>query len=255
MKWLKTTEVCGFALPNDFKDITRIHDRGKSKIVNCDPHFLEKFCCDLTHVWEKMRESSWKGYWKPLLDEKVIVRNVDVKSKKAGLGAWWVVIQRNILSHTDTQYFDELHGRPAAGSADALTVNQAPIAPRVGAGPHLLVVGRDAGISVQVFIVGASEMQYKTRTRISSLGRSDDYDVVVFPNLSHASSCFLIRGMCVIRLQVVPVSCLHVAVQANTWRRRVGQCLQRRQPGARGFGGGIPHVASNREEFNENFVF
>ena len=255
VKWLKTTEVCGFALPNDFKDITRIHDRGKSKIVNCDPHFLEQFCCDLTQVWEKMRESSWKSYWKPLIDKKVIVRNVDVKSKKAGLGAWWVVIQRNILSHTDTQYFDEPHGRPAAGSADALTVNQAPIAPRVGAGPHLLVVGRDAGISVQVFIVGASEMQYKTRTRISSLGRSDDYDVVVFPNLSHASSCFLIRGMCVIRLQVVPVSCLHVAVQANTWRRRVGQCLQRRQPGARGFGGGIPHVASNREEFNENFVF
>jgi len=83
-------------------------------------------------------------------------------------------------------------------------VNEAPIAPRVSSGPAQSVVGRDVGISVQIFIVGASEIQYKTRTRISSLGRSNDYDVVVFPNLSQASSCFLIHGMCVIPLQVVP---------------------------------------------------
>ena len=255
VKWLKTTEVCGCALPNDFRDITPNHDRGKSKIVNCDPHFLDKFGCDLTKVWETMRVSSWKAYWKPLLDKQVIVRNVDVKSKKAGLGAWWVVIARNVGSHLDTQYFDEAHGRPAAGSADVDMVNQAPIAARVSSGPAQLLVGRDVGIPVKIFIVGASEMQYKTRTRISSLGRSNGYDVVVSPSLSHASSCFLIHVMCVIRLQVVPASCLHVAVQANTWSRRAGQCLQRRQPGARGFGGGIPHVASNREEFNDNFVF
>ena len=115
VKWLKTTEVYGFALPNDFKDITRDHDRGKSKIVNCDPHFLEQFGCDLKQVWEKIRESTWTHYWKPLLIKKVIVRNVAVKSKKAGLGAWWVVIARNTFFHIDTQYFDEAHGRPAAG--------------------------------------------------------------------------------------------------------------------------------------------
>ena len=255
MKWLKTTEVCGFAFPNDFKDITQAHDRGKSKIVNCDPHFLDKFGCDLTKVWEAMRVSTWTSYWKPLLDNEDIVRNVDVKSKKAGLGAWWVVIARNVGSHEDTHYFDEAHERPAAGSADVDMVNQAPIAARVSSGPAQLLVGRDVGISVKIIIVGASEMQYKTRTRISSLGRSNDYDIVVFPSLSHASSCFLIHVMCVIRLQVVPASCLHVAVQANTWRRRAGQCLQRRQPGARGFGGGIPHVAPNRQGFNKNFVF
>ena len=255
VQWLKTTEVCGLALPNDFKDTTPAHDRGKSKIVNCDPQFLQMFTCDLTQAWEKIRASTWTTYWKPLLDNKVIIRNLTVKSKKAGLGAWWVVIKRNVVSQIDTQDFDEAHGRPAAGSADVDMVNEAPIAPRVSSGPAQSVVGRDVGISVEIFIVGASEIKYKTRTRISSLGRSNDYDVVVFPNLSQASSCFLIHGMCVIRLQVVPASCLHVAVQANTWRRRAGQCLQRRQPGARGFGGGIPHVASNREEFNKNFVF
>ena len=134
-------------------------------------------------------------------------------------------------------------------------VNEAPIAPRVSSGPAQSVVGRDVGISVEMFIVGASEVQYKTRTRISSLGRSKDYDVVLFPNLSQASSCFLIHGMCVIRLQVVPASCLHVAVQENTCRRRAGQCLQRGQPAGQGFGGGKAHVASNRKHFNDNFVF
>jgi hypothetical protein len=255
VEWLKTTEVYGFALPNDFKDTTREHDRGKSKIVNCDPQFLQRFGCDLTQVWEKIRASTWTEYWKPLLDKKVIIRNLTAKSKKAGLGAWWVVIRRNVVSHIDTQDFDEAHGRPAAGSADVDMVNEAPIAPRVSSGPAQSVVGRDVGISVEIFIVGASEIQYKTRTRISSLGRSNDYDVVVFPNLSQASSCFLIHGMCVIRLQVVPASCLHVAVQENACRRRAGQCLQRGQPAGQGFGGGKAHVASSREHLNDNFVF
>ena len=255
VQWLKTTELCGCALPNDFKDLTRNHDRGKSKIVNCDPHLLDKFGCDLTKVWEKMRVSTWASYWKPLHDKQVIVRNVDVRSKKAGLGAWWLVIARTILCDVDTDNFDEAHERPAAGSADVDRVNQAPIAAGVSSGPAQLLVGRDVGISVKIIIVGASEMQYKTRTRISSLGRSNDYDIVVIPSLSHASSCFWIHVRCVVRLQVVPASCLHVAVQASTWRRRAGECLQRRQPGARGFGGGIPHVAPNRQGFNKNFVF
>jgi hypothetical protein len=255
VQWLKTTELCGCALPNDFKDLTRNHDRGKSKIVNCDPHLLDKFGCDLTKVWEKMRVSTWASYWKPLHDNQVIVRNVDVRSKKAGLGAWWLVIARTILCDVDTDNFDEAHERPAAGSADVDRVNQAPIAAGVSSGPAQLLVGRDVGISVKIIIVGASEMQYKTRTRISSLGRSNDYDIVVIPSLSHASSCFWIHVRCVVRLQVVPASCLHVAVQASTWRRRAGECLQRRQPGARGFGGGIPHVAPNRQGFNKNFVF
>jgi hypothetical protein len=255
VQWLKTTEVCGLALPNDFEDTTPAHDRGKSKIVNCDPQFLQTFTCDLTQAWEKIRASTWTTYWKPLLDNKVIIRNLTVKSKKAGLGAWWVVIKRNVVSQIDTQDFDEAHGRPAAGSADVDMVNEAPIAPRVSSGPAQSVVGRDVGISVEIFIVGASEIQYKTRTRISSLGRSNDYDVVVFPNLSQASSCFLIHGMCVIRLQVVPASCLHVAVQENACRRRAGQCLQRGQPAGQGFGGGKAHVASSREHLNDNFVF
>jgi hypothetical protein len=190
VQWLKTTEVCGLALPNDFEDTTPAHDRGKSKIVNCDPQFLQMFTCDLTQAWEKIRASTWTTYWKPLLDNKVIIRNLTVKSKKAGLGAWWVVIKRNVVSQIDTQDFDEAHGRPAAGSADVDMVNEAPIAPRVSSGPAQSVVGRDVGISVEIFIVGASEIQYKTRTRSSSLGRSNDYDVVVFPNLSQASSCF-----------------------------------------------------------------
>ncbi len=91
---------------------------------------------------------------------------------------------------------------------------------------------------------------------ISSLGRSTDYDVVVFPNLSQASSCFLIHGMCVIRLQVIPASCLHMAVQENTWSSRARQSLQRERPAGQGFGGGKAHVAANLEHFGVcDFVF
>ena len=224
VEWLKTTEVCGFALPNDFKDTTRLHDRGKSKVVNCDPDFLQKFSCDLTQVWEKMRVDSWTSYWKPLLDKKITIRNLTARSKKAGLGAWWVVIRRNVVSHTDTQDFDEAHGRPAAGSADVDMVNVAPIVPRVSSGPAQSVVGRDVGISVEIFIVGASEVQFKTRTMISSLGRSNDYDVVVFPNLSQASSSFLIHGSCVFIFFDSRRACVHV----YTWRCRktLGDAVQ-----------------------------
>jgi hypothetical protein len=189
VQWLKTPEVHGFALPNDFKDTTPAHDRGKSKIVNCDPLILQKFGSDLTKVWENIRSSTWAEYWKPLIDRKVIIRNLTVKSKKAGLGTWWVVTTRKIISRTDTQNSIEAHGRPAAGSADVDMINNAPLAPRVSSGAPQAVVGRDLGMSVEIFIVGAGEIQYKTRTIISTLGRSNSKSVtcvVVFFDSWHS---------------------------------------------------------------------
>ena len=186
----KSTELCGFALPNDFKNTNREHDRGESKIVNCNPQFLQKLGCGPTQMWEKMRTTGFTDYWKSLWKQKVINRNLTVKSKKAGLGAWWVVISRHVLPHTTTQDFDDAQGRPAAGSADVDMVNEAPISPRVSSGPAQSVVGRDVGIPVELFIVGAEEIQWKIHTQVSSLGRSNDYVVVVISNLSEASSCF-----------------------------------------------------------------
>ena len=186
---LKSTEVCGFALPNDFQNTSREHDRGHSKIVNCNPQILQKLGCLPTEMWEKMRTSSWANYWKTLLNQKRICRNLTVKSKKAALGAWWVVTSRNADSYKITQDFVDAQGSPAAGSADVHMINEVPVSPRVSSGPPHLVVGCDVGIPVEIFIVGAQEIQWKITTQVSLLGRYH-YVVMVISNLSKASSCF-----------------------------------------------------------------
>jgi hypothetical protein len=101
-----------------------------------------------------------------------------------------VVTSRNVVSHKITQDFVDAQGSPAAGSADVHMINEVPVSPRVSSGPPQLVVGCDVGIPVEIFIVGAQEIQWKIHTQVSSLGRSNDYVVVVISNLSKASSCF-----------------------------------------------------------------
>ena len=98
-----------------------------------------------------------------------------------------MVTSRHVVPHSTTQHFDDAQGRPAAGSADVDMVNEAPISRRVSSGPAQSVVGRDVGIPFELFIVGAEEIQWKIHTKVSSLGRSNEYVVVIMSNLSEAS--------------------------------------------------------------------
>ena len=52
-KWFKAPEICGVALPNDFKNTDREHDRGWSKVVNCNPQVLKALGCDPKNMWGK----------------------------------------------------------------------------------------------------------------------------------------------------------------------------------------------------------
>ena len=203
VEWLNSSEVCGFALPNDFKNTDRNHDRGESKIVNCNPQFFKGLDCSLKEVWQNMNTVWYDRFWKKQWKDKVMKRNTTVKSKKAALGAWWVVTSRHVVPHSTTQHFDDAQGRPAAGSADVDIVNEAPISPKVSSGPAQSVVGRDVGIPVELFIVGAEEIQWKIHTTVSSLGRSNEYVVVIFQICQRRLDVFAHHGMCVIGLQVV----------------------------------------------------
>ena len=98
-----------------------------------------------------------------------------------------MVTSRHVVPQTTTQHFDDAQGRPAAGSADVDIVNEAPISPKVSSGPAQSVVGRHVGIPVELFIVGAEEIQWKIHTKVSSLGRSNECVVVIISNLSEAS--------------------------------------------------------------------
>ena len=170
--WLESTEVCGIALPNDFGDITKAHDRGYSKIRNCDPDLLNKLGCDATRMWETMRTRSQK-YWDKLWNKKDTYRNQNVRKDKAEIGAWWVVTQRKVLQDAKTELFDDAEVTSEVSHAVVDMDDEDLRSPRQTPGPAQSTVWIDSGISIEVFIVGAQEIEWKVHTEISSLGHCD----------------------------------------------------------------------------------
>ena len=170
--WLESREVCGVALPNDFGDITRANDRGYSKVRNCDPDVLSKLGCDATRMWETMKTRS-QSYWDKLWKKRDIYRNLYVRKDKSEIGAWWIMTQRKVLPVGKVQHLDDAEVTSEV-SHDVVDMDDAGIrSPRQTPGAASSTVWIESGISIEVFIVGAQEIEWKVHTEISSLGPSD----------------------------------------------------------------------------------
>ena len=175
-------ELCGCALPNDFQNTNRAHDRGFAKILNCDPAVMKQYGENPNKQWSNM-STQGVAYWKGQKDQKVILRNSTVRHKKAAIGSWWVLTARNV--HVQDAVREGLPG--SASVLLAVTSeedDELEDLPASRAEPPMSTVPRDfaaAGVSVEVLVVGAAELSYKFKTQLSCLGRSVNHVGVSHP--------------------------------------------------------------------------
>jgi len=68
----KTEELCGIALPNDFRDTSEKHDRGWSKVCNVDPAYLKKLgVVNNEKAWNAMNTKGWQMVYAPRIERRV----------------------------------------------------------------------------------------------------------------------------------------------------------------------------------------
>ena len=132
------------------------------------------------------------------------------------------------MRHTTTEHVDDAQVPPAAGRADVDMNNEALLPPPQMPAPARPMVGIETGIPIEVFIVGAEEIQWKIHTEISRLGRSNEHVVVSLSMVSLVSCCFLSHhSMCVFGLKVRVCLMFTKCGAGKTWRRREGQSPER----------------------------
>ena len=199
---LKGKDVCGIALPHDLANISLAHDRGFSKVKNCDPEILLKFLTpDREKLWDKMQEGGLL-YWRKEWSKGVIKRNTFLGGLKHTIGSWWVVTARTEIPPEDSE-FDRQSSVVAAVSSqededmqlDGLELRSPRHVPQTAQSSVWL----DIGMTVQVFIIGAAELKWKIDSRIASLGRSNRHVTVcswlvsfVCCLISHHSICVFV---------------------------------------------------------------
>ena len=175
---IRGSDICGQAFPNDFTDTRPKHDRGYSKVVNCDPAIMQKFGTNHDKLWSNM---ATKGnvYWKEQKDQNLIIRNSTVTETKAAIGSWWVLTHRKVARERDwregslppvpdltvpSEQDDDMEDTP---SPRAEPVMSSVIHPFVA-----------EGLSFEVLVVGAAELWYKFKTQQSCLGRRVNHVLV-----------------------------------------------------------------------------
>ena len=192
--WLNTKELCGVALPNDFADTSIVHDRGYSKVVNCDPAILATLNTEPSKLWTEMKEKS-QDYWKKLWHYCVIRRNLDVSKEKAGLGSWWAITARRF-----TRPENMLLSSPANVSSAAASqgdVDMPPVGLELQSGRQVPQRAQsmeccEKAITVEVLTIGVAEMKWKFDTSISSLGRRSEHGYCVLLDVVVTSCTFRI---------------------------------------------------------------
>ena len=96
-----------------------------------------------------------------------------MRRNKAEIGAWWVVTQRKVSQDAKTELFDDAEVNSEEARVVADMDDEDLHSPRQTPGPAQSTVWIDSGISIEVFIVGAQEIEWKVHTEISSLGHCD----------------------------------------------------------------------------------
>jgi hypothetical protein len=178
---LNGKDTCGIALPNDFANISLVHDRGFSKVKNCDPAILHNLSTDdQEKLWDKMREKEML-YWKKVWSKDVKKRNTSLGGLKHTIGTWWVVTARRIIPPEDLLLDREFSGLASAASQRNVDMElegtdlQSPRHVPLTAQSRVWL---DIGITVEVFIIGAAELKWKIESRIASLGRNSNRVIV-----------------------------------------------------------------------------
>jgi len=85
---------CGFALPNDLRNLSKKHDRGWAKVCKCDPEVIARFSDKGENkVWINVNNFVWKHVYGPRLLEQKWFRNREtMPNKKKNIGAWFVAV-------------------------------------------------------------------------------------------------------------------------------------------------------------------
>ena len=178
--WLYTKEICGVALPNDFENTTTVHDRGYSKVVNCDPVLLATLNTEQDNLWNAMKING-QQYWKKLWQHSVIRRNLDVSKEKAGLGSWWALTARS-LTRPENMFLSCPANVPSAAASQG-DVDMPPVGLELQSGRQVPQRAQsmeccEKAITVEVLTIGAAELKWKFDTSISSLGRRSEHAIV-----------------------------------------------------------------------------
>jgi hypothetical protein len=161
-------DICGGALPNDFDNTARKHDRGWAKVCNVDPAYLKKLGSDPTKYWQSMQSSGWSNYYQPLKMKKQILRNQSTAGKKICIGSWWLIVKRTIRTNPLLEGFGAAGPVAAAANPGMATASGFD---RIVSNGSCSLGSSSENIGVEIIVVGAAELHYKTHTNLSCLCR------------------------------------------------------------------------------------
>lgn len=173
LKTILGASVCGGALPNDFQDTAKKHDRGWAKVVHCDPEVLASYGPKSNaKAWSTMNTKGWVEVFLPRLQAKQFVRNEAIFQEKVHLGAWFVVVWQHLTEKVAQQEVPRSTVRTASQrwldcDVDMEDADPPPHIPW----PRAMPSGEAIGLDVHLVVVPGDELLHVKDTQHTRLGR------------------------------------------------------------------------------------